>query len=378
MAKQPDGPTPQQIIEAFLRLPYPIKVALAVGAVIVACIALAVAFYLFTAANRPGPGPVAGEPGTYFFCSWNVENFFDDVDDPNNRDEDENFFAAHPELFKEKVSHLAQALLLMNDGRGPDVLALCEVENEHCLEALRDEANARLAEAGKGELRYANILFEPDRTGRRFAPGILTRLPVVRDRTRKLGAGGLKRILEGHIDVGGHGLVVIAAHWTSRVTDKDGHTRMRYAEQCYGRFRAILTEDPDADVVVCGDFNDEFRDPSVRNGLHASDNPEAVRAALPPDVMPLDLCARFGPGNDPPGTIYGRGKWSTFDHICLSRGLLDEKGWSYVPDSVRIFAPKELRTGRRDEPFAFGKPKHQGPRGFSDHFPVTALLRVGP
>src|SRR5207249_114997 len=110
--------------------------------------------------------------------------------------------------------------------------------------------------------------------GRHFAPGILTRLDVAADRTRKLGTRANGRILEGHIYRNGFELIVIAAHWTSRVSDgpDDGHRRMSYAKDCYGRVRAIITENPNADVVVCGDFNDEFADDSIRVGLHATGN----------------------------------------------------------------------------------------------------------
>jgi hypothetical protein len=95
-----------------------------------------------------------------------------------------------------------------------------------------------------------------------------------------------------------------------------------------------------------------------------------------PEPRLLDLFAHWN--GDPPGTIYGRGKWSVFDHVCATRGLLDERGWSCDPKNARVFAPDEFRhkVGRRFEPFAFGGPKHQGPRGYSDHFPVTVQLSV--
>src|SRR3954471_15966888 len=75
-----------------------------------------------------GPVPAPTREG-YLFCSWNAENLFDDQDDPKSHDEDEDWFGRHPEMVRRKVELLADALLRQNEGRGPDILALVEVEN---------------------------------------------------------------------------------------------------------------------------------------------------------------------------------------------------------------------------------------------------------
>jgi endonuclease/exonuclease/phosphatase family metal-dependent hydrolase len=318
-----------------------------------------------------------GRPGTAFFCSWNVENFYDDEDDPKNDDDLEDWFGSDPAAFRAKVDHLAEALLKMNGGVGPDILACVEVENERCMNALRDAVNAKLNAAGLADRKYETILFKPDNTGRRFAPAIMTRFRAIEDRTKKPGNRSNGRILEGHLEVNGHELIIIAAHWTSRVTDKEdkGDRRLSYANDCYGQANRILQANSDADIVVCGDFNDEFTDVSMQQGLRASASADSVRDAVKEPKL-LAVFANWQ--GDPPGTIYGKSKWSVFDHICLSRGLLDEQGWSCDPTTARIFAPNELRktVGKRFEPFPFGRKNHTGPRGYSDHFPVTVQLKV--
>lgn len=375
---------PDDAIRALQKLPPPARrvvAALAVLAVLGASV-----YFLFCrdAGSPTQPGAAPGPAGTYLFCTWNVENFFDDQDDPANHDETEDWFARDPAAFRQKTDRLADALLLMNGDAGPDILAVCEVESERCLGALRDAVNAKLRAAGKGELCYEHILFIEDKTGRRFAPGILTRLAVVADRTQKLGSGGLKRTLEGHLRVNGHELVVIASHWTSHARDsgaadkdRSAANRSRYAESCYGRARAIVTANPDAEVIVCGDFNDEFVAPSLQQGLHATADALAVQQARAEPRL-LDLCAGLESRLDPKGTIYygPARKWSVFDHICVSRGLLDESGWSCDPKETEIFAPKELRTNVTGEPFKFGGLHHKGERGYSDHFPVITRLRL--
>jgi endonuclease/exonuclease/phosphatase family metal-dependent hydrolase len=365
-----------RLLQWFRGLPpaYQLGMLLGIALVVLLLVALA-AFFLYQQARQQPPAARAGPPGSYLFCTWNAENFFDDEDDPENHDEMENWFGRDPGAFRLKVDHLSDALLLMNDGKGPDIVSLCEVENVRCMDALRDALNAKLEAAGQSNARYENVLFKQDRSGRRFAPGILTRLPVVADKTRQLGSGGLHRILEGHVRVNDHELVVITAHWTSRLHEGTADHRFRYAESCYGRARQITTANPDADVIVCGDFNDEFADRSLQEGLHASDDPQAVLQARNTPLL-FDLCAHLDARLDPKGTIYGNRHWSIFDHICVSRGLLDTKGWSCDPQETEIFAPHVLRTGVDRRPFSFGSARQLKERGYGDHFPVVTRLHV--
>ena len=331
-----------------------------------------------------GPGSTSGRPtaeaGTYLFVSWNGENFFDDVPDPKNDDKEATYYAEHPEMFQKKAGQLAEALLKMADGYGPDIMALVEVESERCLTVLRDKLNERLEAAGRGSWKYTEVAFRDDNTGRRFAPGFISRVPIVADRTKKFGPRAIQRTLEVHFDVAGHELIAIASHWTSRLKEGNDRNRYRYAEAIYGETRAILTSNPDADVLVCGDFNDEFRDASMQDGLQVTADAKICIEAQTPRL--LSLMAKFDGTGDPKGSIYGAGHWSVFDHICVSRGLLDGRGWTADISTTRIFGERFLtrevkgRDGVRHEPVKFRDDRLKGEYGYSDHFPVMVKLRV--
>ena len=128
-------------------------------------------------AQRADPGPRA-PAGEYSFCCWNAENLFDDVDDPDDRDADENWFGRNPAIVAQKMANLAKALLLQAGGRGPDILALVEVENRHAAAMLQKALNDRLVEDQRPpELAYTTLIFRENKTGRRIAPAILSRLP---------------------------------------------------------------------------------------------------------------------------------------------------------------------------------------------------------
>jgi endonuclease/exonuclease/phosphatase family metal-dependent hydrolase len=320
--------------------------------------------------SLPPPPPAGGASGDYLFCFWNVENLFDDkLDHRHGPDVTyDKWFAEDPEARKEKYDHLSSALVKLNDGRGPDILAVAEVESERAAELLREALNQRLP----AELHYGNVLIKEVSAGRHIAPAIITRLPVEADRTQLLDKR--RRILEGHIVANGHDLVVIASHWTSRVSDEEGEGRDKYAKEIYGRFRAMYEKNPAVDLLVCGDFNDTPDSESVVKYLHATTNPDEVRPGGPPVLLAL-----FSDQPDR-GTHYYSGKWFTFDHIVVSPGLLDDRGWTVERQTARIVNDLTVEPkDRKGRPWRFGNPRDEkGPRGYSDHFPVTVRLKVQP
>src|SRR5262249_29943657 len=155
-----------------------------------------------------------------------VENLFDDQDDHRKGRGDKDFdpwFSHEPQALQRKLDHLATVLAPLNAGKGPDILCLAEVESLRAADLLREALERKL---GDPRLAYKNVLYESPGGGRHTATAILTRLSVEKDRTRLLGRR--QRILEGRIKVAGRPLVVIASHWSSRISDKTGAARARY------------------------------------------------------------------------------------------------------------------------------------------------------
>ncbi len=320
----------------------------------------------------PPPVAEAGQPGDYLFCFWNVENLFDDRDD-RRRSADEpydNWFARDAAARTLKLQHLSDALVKLNGGRGPDILACVELESVRAAELLRDALNQRLPDPA---LSYRYVLMKEVDAGRHIAPAIITRLPVRESETRLVGSR--LRILEGHVTVNGFDLTVVASHWTSHINDDQGAEgrREKYGSTIYELYRDRSARDPATDFLVCGDFNDPPDAPSVRDGLRATgDRGELLRGG--PQPLLLDLMAGKDPGRF--GTHY-HNRLLIYDQFAVSRGLLDEQGWSCDPDSV-VTVNTLVRPGdRRRAPWRFGNERDSTfERGYSDHFPVTVRLRV--
>ncbi len=217
--------------------------------------------------------------------------------------------------------------------------------------------------------------------GRNIATAILTRLPVVTDRTQLIGKR--HRILEGHIEVNGRELAVLATHWTSRVSDKGGEGRDKYADEIYGRFRAMHKANPDVSLLICGDFNDNPDDDSVTTNLHATGDLERVKVNGDPPLL-YDLFAKqwAEKRNASFGTHFYRGKAFCFDHLVVSPGMVNGRGdWICLAETAEIVKHRfVVPTGRnKGHPLAFGSERDKVPlsaRGVSDHLPVTMRLRL--
>ena len=79
---------------------------------------------------------------TLFVAHWNLENLFDNIDDPKT--EDEEFLSTGPkewtdERVDKKLYNLSRVIRSMNNNQGPDLLGVCEVEHQHLLDTLISE-----------------------------------------------------------------------------------------------------------------------------------------------------------------------------------------------------------------------------------------------
>jgi endonuclease/exonuclease/phosphatase family metal-dependent hydrolase len=325
-------------------------------------------------ADHPSSAPNTIGAKTIVVCVWNVENLFDDRDD-DRRPPDEEFdswFVNDPEARRNKFERITQALLRLNAGNGPDIIAANEVESPRALEMLRESLNAHMP--GDAARYEYTAMVELD-AGRHISPGVISRYPVGGARL----LGRQQRILQVHLTANGHELTLIASHWTSQGSDRgqdESRGRFSYANIIHAAYSKAVRSNPAVDLLVCGDFNDEPHARSVSRNLNVTGD----LALVTPGADPPRL---YGPlsGKSPNqfGTHY-YGRPLIYDQVAMSPGLLDERGWNYVPDSVRVPTEGLMRSGTSTRrPWRFGSRNDNAlGRGFSDHFPVLVTLRVAP
>jgi endonuclease/exonuclease/phosphatase family metal-dependent hydrolase len=401
MAKNTDQQQTNQALQVFVQWFAGLSWQLKLGVLGVVAVALLVLYATGTPSQpgppdnprpeNPGPGlPTSvptGPPSaellqrqSFVFCWWNLENFFDNKVDGWKTKPDEEYdewFGSNPDMVALKVKNLTSALLKLNGGIGPDIIAVAEAEDSRtadtpgALVLLRDGLNAGISDAG---LRYRNILWQHMHGGRAIITAIVTRLPVDESRTRLV--HGSERILQGVIRVRDRDLYVIASHWTSRLTDKTGDRRAKYGTEIYNYFRTLFKNDPEVPLVIAGDFNDGPEEPSVVKHLWATGEKDKVfPVGADPYLFNLMLNPKFGAQ----GTIASGSRMDTFDQIVVSPAMLnpDSKSWTVDTDSITIVTEgTSLKKHGLLFPRRFDSPRFEGVRGCSDHLPVSVTLRL--
>ncbi len=311
---------------------------------------------------------------------YNVENLFDTEDDPQ-KDEIEFLPGTEldwtPEKYLQKLDNLSLAVMAMNNGKGPDLLGLAEVENAQTLDdwtrmsGLKSRGYRYLIEEGP-DPRGIDVafLYDPSlfqyKSHKTFEvvfpqePGYVSRL-----------------ILRVDGEINGEPISVIVNHWPSR---SGGETeseprRLAAAKVLVQAIEDRRQEDPNSAFLIMGDFNDDPHNQSVKEILR-------TEAAID-SVLPEELYNPFAELHNPDsrGTLTYRGKWNLFDQIFLSPNLLDNEGnLEYVLGSAGIHNPDFMQVGGESNSSEMPRRAiYRGEfqeRGFSDHFPVFIRLRI--
>lgn len=331
-------------------------------------------------------GPVSTDPPKgptdLVFCFWNVENLFDDRDDPRNTTDEiyDNPFARDRELRQLKYERIASALLRINGGRGPDIIACVEVESVRSAELLKETLNAKIHDSRQ---KYQSIAMKNLDAGRHISPCVISRFPLSQIQTRL--HGKLLRVLETHLIINGHDLTILTTHWTSKIRRDDGtdgeSSRKNYGSTIAAAYTAVLKKKPQTDILVCGDFNDTPDSEPVTKSLRAiGDRDEVKRSAGTARPLLYNLMAGKEPAKY--GTLWYDNRPVIYDQICVSAGMLDEQGWLCAPASLQTITDGLIRKGAsRRQPWRFADPEQRivpEDRGYSDHFPLTVKLSVNP
>ncbi len=320
--------------------------------------------------------------------TFNVENLFDNVDDPGKVDETylavgDKQSAEHiagceqiererwrdqclywdwsDEIVAKKLSVVADVILQVNDGRGPDIVALQEVENLRILDRLRREYLA------KADYR-APILIEGNDT-RGIDVAFLTRLALAEaPELHTIPFGGIdpaeaadtRGILEATFELPGGGLLTgYAVHFPAPYHP----TEMREAAYRHlNRLRAALPDDRPA--FAAGDFNTTSAEDREKSMLERFARPGWI-------VVHEHGCRRCkGTSYFPP-----RDDWSFLDMILWSPATArgEKATWQKRADSVAIANRIAAQVRKDGTPARFEMP---GGRGVSDHWPLVFTIET--
>lgn len=316
----------------------------------------------------------------HYIAWWNVENLFDVKDAPLDRRPEElkrkikaDLKDWTAEVVDKKTTNLASVISQMNEGMGPDILGVCEVENRFVLEQLTDKVNVpgrnyQVIHHDMSDKRGIDVAFIYDSNNYNvnanefFHHTIIKRYP-----TREL----VQTTLQTQK---GNDLVLVGNHWPSRSGGQYGSEPYRILTGetlSYFMQRILEEKGKDAAVIVMGDFNDEPFNRSLSDyALSVRDRDKVVNGNNP------YLYNLMWPllGQRRASYVYG-GRPIMLDQFMVSKGIAKRSGkYDLREDLVKLEVFDGMVSGDYDIPVRFGQ-KNPNLNGFSDHLPISFILK---
>ncbi len=314
----------------------------------------------------------AGKKDHLRLMFYNVENFFDTEDDPTTND---NEFTPEGQKrwttnrYIEKRNAIFKVIANVGEWEPPAMIALCEIENRKILNDLiintplskypykivhKDSPDQRGIDVA---LLYRNDYLKPLKE--QF---VRIRFSDNRKRTRDILYATMKTTQ-------GDTLHIFVNHWPSRTggDKKSEPSRILAASVLREKVDSIFNRNPQANIIITGDFNDSPTDKSVRNQLKALTDTTNLKPATLVNLSAYKM-------KEKTGTIKYQSAWSVFDQIIVSNNLLNRNSKiktnvseCYIFRADYLFEPDKRYSGIK--PFrTYSGNKYI--KGYSDHLPV--------
>ncbi|WP_159519211.1 endonuclease/exonuclease/phosphatase family protein [Sunxiuqinia indica] len=298
---------------------------------------------------------------------YNLENLFDTIDDPAI--DDEEFLPEadrhwNSERYEKKLQDIAQVIAAINTEELPELIGVCEIENQTVLNDLVEEEPL----AG-GNYQIVHI-DSPDKRG--IDVGLLYRkgeFKVLEKEAILVNPGFETRdILYVFGKLGKDKVHVFVNHWPSRWggLEKSQPNRIVAAQTLKNKVDEILEDNAKAKIIIIGDMNDEPDNKSLAEILDAQ-TPDS-KADLYNLMIPLD--------EQNLGSYNYRGDWNMIDNIVVSASVLHGEGFVANDQLGQVFHQPWMEyrnnAGQMSPNRTYGGPNYYG--GISDHFPVYLQL----
>ena len=305
---------------------------------------------------------------TFYVATWNVENLFDTVDDPLINDQE--FLPGtekdwNESRFETKLLNLTKIINYMNDGCGPDIIALQEVENINVLKYLSYNFKDRdyiMAHRDSPDKRGIDVCLLYDRN----VFDIVEIIPIKVNLPSRSPTRDILRVILIHKNKGTV-LNILVNHWPSRrggvKTSEPNRIEAAATLKNY-----IDKLERDAHYIILGDFNDEPGNTSIEDILGAKD----FSCSIPAAENLLNLSYKKFKNEE--GSYLFQSSWDMIDQMIISKNFLDGIDLEYECESFSVIKPffmVEKEGSRKNGP----KPTYRGNNyigGYSDHFPIGA------
>ncbi len=321
----------------------------------------------------PDPDPLPIQSTIAFY---NVENLFDTVDDPENDGDNEFLPSAAKQWTIERYNHKLNNIAKVIKGMDyPIVMGLCEVENK---QVVVDITQVNLLEDVHYEVVHEQ---SPDHRGIDVAliyqPAVFELLEwktyQVDIPDAQIANFTTRDILLVKGQISETIVYIFVNHWPSRSGGEAAteSRRIFVAGALRKAIEDVQDSDPDANIIIMGDLNDEPTNKSVTEVLqvNTSKNASIITTDLYNCSSELDEAGE--------GSFNFRGDWQMIDQIMASGNLLA----SDAPISIfnfQVYNDEELLFNHPDNGLSpdrtYGGDIYFG--GFSDHLPVYLEVNI--
>jgi len=327
----------------------------------------------------------------YFIAWWNLENLFDAEDNPNRERKVARAVGSDlkdwdQEKLDKKIAQLASVLKDMNKdsegvSRGPDLMGLCEVENERVLELL-------VKAIGLPERDYEIDLIEgPDKRGidvafiydkKKFAPHIVDNEYIFsHEVVKRSPTRDILQVNLATVEKPGEPIVFVGNHWyarTSGVYESEPYRIIAAETLSYwlSRINEIHGDGGWVPVVVMGDFNDlPWERALVEYALSTRVASEVKNARSKPWLFNL-----MWPFVGVSGSYYYDNEPLMLDQFLVTKGFFEgESKFTYDPASVKIIAEANMMDNGQPRRFGLPAKSTYDEDGYSDHFPISMVIK---
>jgi endonuclease/exonuclease/phosphatase family metal-dependent hydrolase len=304
---------------------------------------------------------------------WNVENLFDTRNDPNT-DDDEftpdgrlHWTEKKLELKRLRIATVFKAIRADRAfGKFPDIVAFAESENRQVFDgtlAAIDHAGYKSDYHESPDPRGIDIGLAWNPAKVRFTGSKPYTVSLAGKRTRFIIAAGFI--------VSGNPFSVVLNHWPSRAFDRawSEPKRIEAAKVARHIVDSLRTSNPQAKIIVMGDFNDEPENRSIKTVLGSSFDRNQVRGESGRFLFNCWNDVQSG------GSYAYKRHWERIDQMLVSASLFDRKGLYVDKGAFRSFSfPHMLDgSGKRLYP-TYEKGRYKG--GYSDHLPLLLKISI--
>ena len=298
---------------------------------------------------------------------YNVENLFDCVHDTLKDDlqfTPSGSYEWTPGKYWRKLNAVARGIVLGSTHdetfQVPDIIGLCEVENDSVVHSLVRRSLLRGAGyeyvmTSSPDVRGIDValLYHP------FSFKLLNHYSLRIDTIEGMRPTRDILYVKGETFLGE--LNVFVVHFPSRSKGERATRlfRQRAMSRLCQSLDSLQRAEPEAKILVMGDFND-YSDDATLQHLHERSFAEVTspeRILLPPEVR---------------GTYRYQGLWGSLDHVFVSSSLLPSFHSSEIASHPALVEPDPKYGGKKPYRF-FRGPIVNG--GFSDHLPLVVELR---